>query len=704
MKAMRGSAFTAPRIAFAATPPEIPAPDKVHRERLADTRARLLESVGPPGDVTFVRTLGNLGDQMIWAGTRRLLAGLMAREVDVFEAARLRGRTAVLSGGGAWCRPFHEILPRLLPVIEERFERVVVFPSSFDLEVDEVRDALSRSRAKVFARESESYRQLAGICDTELALDASFFFDAAPFRETGAGRGVLHAYRTDSESARRFALPEDNDDISLTCDSLDAWLWTIARHAVVRTDRAQVMIAAALLGKTVEYLASSYHKVPAIAAYALDVFPVVRVKESFAGGAAAPAPVFHGSAADALRHALTAEGERTFRALPESARVPGGPPRVTVIVLTTNQPEETRNALDSIAAHVRIPHRVLVVDNHSGAAARDDLRARAALDARIETLFLDRNEGAAGGRRRGVAHVDTEAVFFLDNDAEIFPGTLERLLHELDTHPEAVAAAARVVLPDGTIQLYGGDLVEKHGIVSFSARHAGRPFDAPEIEDAAPCSWVPGCALMVRRSTFDTFPLDLGMARYYEDNEWSLRLHRARPGAQRCAAGAIALHHQKPKQRVGSLRTEVFRALPFLESIAHFHSVHGLVLEGVFGFVPELVRSDGSRNVAAARALLDLLSRRGSHFFLRHWLSGSLGLFLEGELEEYFESDGRALAKIHASRWWRLANAYWSVSGRLRALLPGRITTALAGSRAAADEATPQRTGSPAQQVSAQRS
>jgi hypothetical protein len=39
------------------------------------------------------------------------------------------------------------------------------------------------------------------------------------------------------------------------------------------------MLAAALLGKRVSYRASSYHKVPAIAEYALQHFPVYRQPE-----------------------------------------------------------------------------------------------------------------------------------------------------------------------------------------------------------------------------------------------------------------------------------------------------------------------------------------------------------------------------------------------------------------------------------------
>jgi exopolysaccharide biosynthesis predicted pyruvyltransferase EpsI len=87
----------------------------------------------------------------------------------------------------------------------------------------------------------------------------------------------LAAFRIDKESVGRV-IPEGNNDISRSCSSLDEWLWTIARHADVKTDRAHVMIAAALLGKTVDYGTSSYHKVPAIADYSLRFFPVRRIE------------------------------------------------------------------------------------------------------------------------------------------------------------------------------------------------------------------------------------------------------------------------------------------------------------------------------------------------------------------------------------------------------------------------------------------
>lgn len=89
----------------------------------------------------------------------------------------------------------------------------------------------------------------------------------------------MTAYRKDGEAVSE-EVPPNNNDISLTCEVLDEWLWIIARHEVVETDRAHVMIAGAMLGKKVMYKSTNYHKVPAIAEYALKDFPIERIFET----------------------------------------------------------------------------------------------------------------------------------------------------------------------------------------------------------------------------------------------------------------------------------------------------------------------------------------------------------------------------------------------------------------------------------------
>lgn len=241
------------------------------RAGIEASRKKLLNVIAGAPNVTFIRSYGNIGDQLIYAGMRQLLSKISYVEASGENLEGVSGHTALVSGGGAWCQPYHEFLPTLLPLVEQRFERVVVLPSSFDVSVDCVREALENTKAMVFARELESYGQIRQLCKADIAYDCAFFFDFRPHKRRG--NGVLIAYRSDKESALD-QIPSNNNDISVTCSDLDEWLWAISRYEAVETDRAHVMIAAALLGKRVEYRASTYHKVPAIANFSLKGFPV----------------------------------------------------------------------------------------------------------------------------------------------------------------------------------------------------------------------------------------------------------------------------------------------------------------------------------------------------------------------------------------------------------------------------------------------
>ncbi len=263
--------------ATAITPDRSPSPTLRSSDclDLETSRAKLLGALAGASDITVIRNPGNMGDHLIHAGTRRLLGGIDYREVSLRQLDGVRGEVAVITGSGAWCEA-HQHLPPYLPRIEKQFERVIVFPSSFDTTVKSVRKELGRTHALVFARELTSYEQIRQLCRSEIARDTAFFFDFEPYQRPG--HGTLLAFRTDREAVAQ-CVPAGNRDISVTCESLDEFLWTIARHELVQTDHAHVMIAAALLGKEVHYSPSNYHKVPALAASSLQSYPISYVPD-----------------------------------------------------------------------------------------------------------------------------------------------------------------------------------------------------------------------------------------------------------------------------------------------------------------------------------------------------------------------------------------------------------------------------------------
>ncbi|MBA9084517.1 exopolysaccharide biosynthesis predicted pyruvyl transferase EpsI [Fontibacillus solani] len=244
------------------------------RTGLETSRCRILSELTQAEDVTFFTCGGNIGDYLIWAGTRHLLHQFKYKEATHREITDSKGHTALITGSGGWSRA-HRTLPMLLPEIEKRFEKIIILPSSYDPGVDTVKRALSQTRAKVFVRELESYRMVKDLCNAELAYDCAFFFDFSPYRIQGKGEGELHAYRTDGESAITQK-PSDNYDISnnYVVNNLDTWLHIISQYERIRTDRAHIMVAGAMLGKTVYYTSSNYHKLPGIAKFSLREYPV----------------------------------------------------------------------------------------------------------------------------------------------------------------------------------------------------------------------------------------------------------------------------------------------------------------------------------------------------------------------------------------------------------------------------------------------
>jgi GT2 family glycosyltransferase len=578
-----------------------------------------------------------------------MLAERIYREIDLDSLCSASGHTIVLAGGGAFSRDYHELMPRALAVAGERFERVIVLPSSFDPGEDVVREALSKTKATVFAREPESYRRIASLCDARLAHDCAFFFDYEPYRQRG--RGTLNAFRTDREGLPGRLLPADNDDISVSADGLDQWLLRIAQHALVRTDRAHVMIAAALLGKQVEYAPSNYHKLEAIARYALADYPVTLIEDR---PSAKPPP-------------------RRRRGRPSR-----GAPRVSAIVITRDRPDRACSAIESILSS-DMPVEAIVLDNNSSPLNSRALQDALSDEPAVKLRRSDRNLGCAGGRRKALSDASAELVLFLDDDAELGPGALEELVADLDAHPEALATSAAVLLPDGSVQHSGGWLSVEDRRVRFGLIGDGLT-SADQLPPSGAADWVPGTAALLRRVALERYPLDPRMSSYYEDNEWSYRVWLENPGALRRSHGARAVHHLAGKHFAGTDFATRSTAVELLAGHAAFLERHGKLLDvDLFRLIPELRTESGECDLIAARLLIELTGAKGADWVFARWMAGELEPLLghgraveelrqrdsviaareaqlaeHSELVDFLYRRHLTLERVETGGWWRL--------------------------------------------------
>ncbi|GGS25453.1 MULTISPECIES: glycosyltransferase family 2 protein [Actinokineospora] len=175
--------------------------------------------------------------------------------------------------------------------------------------------------------------------------------------------------------------------------------------------------------------------------------------------------------------------------------------RTTVVVVTWRGRDHIAACLAALAAQTR-PHRTVVVDN-----ASDDGTAEILADAGVEVLRLPVNAGYAGGL--AAVRPTTPYTAWLNDDAVPEPDWLARLEDALDARPDAAAASAHLLRPDGATQSLGVRLTAD-----------GHGYDSDETPVFGFC----GGAALLRTEAVGEIPADYFC--YYEDTDtaWRMRL------------------------------------------------------------------------------------------------------------------------------------------------------------------------------------
>ena len=208
------------------------------------------------------------------------------------------------------------------------------------------------------------------------------------------------------------------------------------------------------------------------------------------------------------------------------------PPDVSIVIMTWNAREDLLASLRSIEQHAPpVSVETIVVDN--GSTDGTDRAVEAEFPG-VTLIRRPTNEGFYS-RNYGLRAATGRLRMFLDSDASLTPGALERLVRFIDEHPDVGLVGPKLVYPDGTLQLSTrrfpplllpvlrrpplGRFLEDSAIVR---RHlmAEDPHDATrEVE------YVLGaCQLFTAEAQRQAGEIDPWMFYGHDDADWCLRI------------------------------------------------------------------------------------------------------------------------------------------------------------------------------------
>jgi GT2 family glycosyltransferase len=217
-------------------------------------------------------------------------------------------------------------------------------------------------------------------------------------------------------------------------------------------------------------------------------------------------------------------------------------PKVALVILNWNNPEETLACLASIAGLDYHALSAIVVDNGS---TDDSVRRIRAAHSTVTLVETGENLGYAGGNNVGIRcalQQGAEYICILNNDVTVAPGFVTPLLSALQSDPVVGAATSLVVATDHPDQVWALGSAVDRSTGTVSRLHAGEDVSRWRSRPPFAVDVASGAAMMVKREVFDTFGLmDEGFFLYYEETDWCLRVQQA--GYQIMAVPSSVVFH-----------------------------------------------------------------------------------------------------------------------------------------------------------------
>ncbi|HEU4326340.1 MAG TPA: glycosyltransferase family 2 protein [Roseiflexaceae bacterium] len=259
--------------------------------------------------------------------------------------------------------------------------------------------------------------------------------------------------------------------------------------------------------------------------------------------------------------------------------------RIGTVIVTWNQTGLTLDCLESLEAAGVRQTDVWVVDNGSAPPAGPEVAGRFPA-ARL--LRLEQNAGFAGGSNAGARaalEAGCDALFLLNNDALLAPGTLPALASALAEDPGLAAVSPMVCYADrpGVIQSVGLAVDPDSGRTSSLGEGE---IDRGQHSKPAGRTALFGCAMLVRRAAWEQVgPFWEPFFSYAEEVDWCLRA--ARRGWRLGYAPGPPVLHRASRSLDGDSPLRAYLIARNRRYLSRRNGAHGL--RGALGLARALV-------------------------------------------------------------------------------------------------------------------
>lgn len=168
---------------------------------------------------------------------------------------------------------------------------------------------------------------------------------------------------------------------------------------------------------------------------------------------------------------------------------------VSIVIVSFNAAADLERCLASLhAAPPSTPHDIVVVDNGS----RDASVAVARSWSDVRVVEVGSNTGFARATNIGMRESRSTSILLLNSDTIVPAGAIDRLIDELDRHPDVAVVGPRLVDGAGRAELSFGRMIGPLNELRQKRLAQRGDVDALTRRRQYP-DWVSGACLLVRR-------------------------------------------------------------------------------------------------------------------------------------------------------------------------------------------------------------